>query len=910
MKRAFVVFTVLIVAALVSVTALARIRVIGSLAGSAAASEYNTKVRMRGFKPNELCVHSIGQSHIDAAWKWRKAQTMVKVYNTWSQAIDHMERHPEFIFSGSAPQYYEWILEQHPDVFAKIVEREKEGRWEIVGGQWVEPDGNIPDGESFVRQRLMGQRFYLEHFGHLSTVSWMLDSFGYNRNMPQIMARSGAKYMWTSKLTWNDTTMFPFHNFWWRGPDGSQVLTHICPIVPLPVYFPYSELRKYKQTRYLLEPGMKLVADYSTLPGTIRDALSDDWVNEIGAFYGLGDGGLGPREIEVRIQEALAKKGYARASTGLELFQHIEQYSDRMPVWDDEMYLEFHRGVQTTQAWIKRANRKGEQMFRTAETLRSFLHVLGVEYPRQVLNRVWKLFLLQHFHDILPGSSIPEVYEDAREDFELIDSSLASVTAAGMTGLARMVDTRPPREGLKPVVVFNPLTWERDGLIIVDLPEGQSFRALDRRMRPLDQEEIEKEDGKRQLLLRAVDVPSAGYKVFFLEPTESASAAEGGPSVTDTGDKIVLENELVRVAVDKTRGLITSLVHKETGTEMISSGSSRLRAFYDRPKVYSAWNINRNYSKREMKIPDASSVEISHQGPMLAEVKVRFQALQQGRLSVFDQRIRLVKGDPVVYIDLDSDFHMHDTLVKLEFNTTVETDTVSADGPYYVIEKPTHPSTKSQKAMWEMICHKWIDLSGPELGLSLLNNGKYGFSLTPDGKGFRLSVIKGARFPRANFEATDVKHQYYTFPIPTGFTDQGAHHAELGLLAHPGGWHEAGLWEAGFNFNTPLEAYWADVHQGQISSSGSLISIEAESVYIGAVKRAYDDNDLVVRLVETAGRPDTAVVSVGEGMRIRSAAETDLLELNPVEVRAGRSTLQVGMEPFQIRTFKLAVESR
>jgi alpha-mannosidase len=300
-------------------------------------------------------------------------------------------------------------------------------------------------------------------------------------------------------------------------------------------------------------------------------------------------------------------------------------------------------------------------------------------------------------------------------------------------------------------------------------------------------------------------------------------------------------------------------------------------------------------------------VSVTVRGPLFVEVLARRSMKRQGYTTVFEQRVRLVDNDPVIYLDVDSDFHLLDSLVKLEFNTNLVTDTLAVDGPYLVLEKPTHPQTPAERARWEMACQKWIDLSEAELGLTLLNNGKYGFSLTADGKGFRQTIVKGARYPRANPGAYNVKHHYQSFPIPTGFTDQGAQHMELGLLIHKGDWRSARLWEAGYNFNTPFEVVRTGAHRGSLPATASLISVESDHVYLGAVKRADDDGDLIVRLIEATGQPGTVVVNIGQGRRIKAAVETDLLELNPAPLSPSGSILSVEMGPYQIRTFKLKI---
>ena len=863
---------------------------------------YERTLAKNGFKPEDLNVYSIGQSHIDAAWRWRYAQTRIKCLRTFGKAISHIEKYPFFTYSQSSPQYYEWVMEDDPELFRKIQAAVKTGRWEIVGGQWVEPDGNMPDGESFVRQRLYGQRFFLEHFGQISDFEWMLDSFGYNWNLPQIMKKSGAKFMWTSKLTWNDTTTFPFHLFWWEGVDGSRLLTHICPISPFPAYFPYNELSDFKGTRYLLKPGATLAANYATAPAEIKAALSHDWMNVVAIVYGLGDGGLGPIEREVQIQEAMADRDWTKFGTAHQLFAELEKYQDRVPVWKDEMYLEFHRGVLTTHAWLKRMNRQSEQLMRTAEVTRSLAAELGLAYPAQPILSNWKTILLNQFHDVLPGSSIPEVYEDVRPMYERVRTAAAAMIQEGLDTLARAVDTRPATTAtdLEPVVVLNTLSWPRSGLVSVGLRPGEQYRVLDDQLREVPAE-IKASAENPRLIFRAEAIPALGRRVFYLQ---RGTISGQGPSAADQGVSVVLENDLVKVVVDKPTGWLTSLLDKRTGQELLTGYGNQLLAFYDRPKMYSAWNIDADYIKHPLSVPNPQSVKISSQSPLAAEVTVT-RKFDRSRIK---QIVRLVQGDPRVYLDWDIDFHQVDNLFKQNFDTTIRGDKIAAEIAYAVIEYPTHPEAPAQKAQFEMPCQKWIDLSDGKVGLALLNNGKYGFSRNADGTGFRLSLIRGAHFPRANPGAENVSHHMWS-PIPRfEYTDQGPNFFETALLPHAGDWREAKLWRAGYEFNTPLEAVRTDLHAGTLPGAGSFLSLEGDDVYIGALKKAEDDDDLVIRLVEAAGRNSHAVLNFEGNRRLAGAAETDLLEFNPQALSFSGNSLALDLTPFEIKTLKVSLK--
>ncbi len=874
-------------------------------------SLHPTLMAVTRFKTDALQAHSIGQSHIDVAWRWRMAQTHTKVYKTFSNAVANMGRHPGFIYSQSQPLLYEWMMQDHPDLFKQIQEMEKQGRWEITGGMWVEPDCNMPEGESFARQFLLGQRFYLEHFGHPVEILWLPDTFGYNRNLPQLSARAGIKYLWAKKLTTNFDTRFPFHNFLWRSPDGSTILVNNWISIGYPEFFPYRELINidgyrylFKYTNYELKPGVDRVYNYQVPPEAIRAALSQEFITEIPIYYGIGDGGMGPQEREIVNQERLEKKGYARFSSAAEFFQDLDKFRERLPVWDDEMYLERHRGVQTTQAWLKRANRLSENLMRSAETISSVANLFGTAYPAQKIRDAWKILCTNQFHDILPGSSIPEVYQDARKDFTLLESDARSLIGDGLKQVARLATVKK-MEGADPVLVFNSLGWERAGLVKMETEAGKNFQVLDKDGKTLPSQTVSS-GGKSYLWFRANQIPSVGYSVYYLKPAAGSDPLLSGQlNISDSGDQILMENESLKVSVSKKQGWIVSLVDRASGREMIDGSGNKILAFNDRHKQHRAWNIDPDYYKKPIEIPAASEVKISAQGPLFIEATVRREMKAGDQVTVFEQKLRLVKGDPLLYLDLDSDFHIENSLVKLEFNTTLDGNTISADGPYLAIERPTHPQTVAAKARWEMANQKWIDLSDGKFGLALLNNGKYGFSLTDSGKGFRQTLIKGAEYPASNPDSENVEH-YPPEQLP--YTDQGIHHIELALIVHQGGWREAKLYRQGYNFNLPLEMIGTEPHSGELPDQSSFISLDSGSSYIGAIKKAEDDDDLVVRLIEAEGKSGPATLKLGQGLKIISAAETDLIELNPKPIPASGSSLSLGIEPYQIRTVKLKIK--
>jgi len=904
--------------------------------------EYTDNLAKLGLKPEDLQVIAIGKSHIDAAWLWHWYQTRDdKCPATFSAAILHSRQYPGFTYNQSSGQYYQWVKEVDPALFAEIKKAEKDGRWNIVGGMWVEPDGNMPEGESFVRQFFYGQRFYLENFGRLTDVAWMEDSFGYNWNLPQVAAKSGIKYMFTAKPTWNGHNLFPFHLFRWQSPDGTSLLTHISLTVGGGNYFPFNEYApldndnyflsdlskvdgnsraaRYRVTRQLLKPGAKLIANYLTTPAEIKSALSQDLMTTVGVFYGKGDGGHGPVPGEIENQMALEKLGYARIGSSDQLFTLLEKYSDRIPTWNDEIYFEYHQGVFTTHEWIKRANRKAEAILRTAEASAGIAHIFGAEYPLAKLTKIWKIVLLNQFHDIIPGSSIREVYQDSAVQHKQVQDDANQLINGALNSLSLKINTQPPSDGLEPIIVFNPLGWQRSDVVKYEIKGNGKYRVFDQNGKELPSQIASAEIGGQSdstcssaivckasgapyLYFKPDSLPALGWKTFYVKAGEASAMA--GPSVKESAEQIEIENDLIRISVCKKSGLIKSLYDKRLNQEMLKSPSNKIAAYTDKPNEYPAWNLAEDYLARPIPVPEAASVKVVDQGPVFVRVLVD----RPGKPTSFKQWITVRQGSPLVEMIAWSDLHWKDCIIKVEYNTVVDTDKVATEIPYAVIERSTHPTVPWDQARTEMPVEKWVDLSTKDFGISLINFGKYAFSLTEDGMGFRISVIKNARYPTAAMEAYEVKP--ITKLIPEKETDPGEHWAHLALLPHPGDWKSADVFQDAYEYNTPVVVYRASAHKGDLPSEASLFSLESESAYIVSLKKAEDDGDLVIRIVEGEGKDTSAKLKVNPIFKIKSAAETDLLELNPKPLKADLNSLAVPMGHFEIKTVKLSLVAK
>jgi alpha-mannosidase len=412
---------------------------------------------------------SIGNSHIDAAWLWRKEDTRTKKINvTFDRALLHMAMYPDFTYTQNQAVYYAWTKELYPEIWQGIKQRFKEGRWEVLGGDWVECDANIPSGESLIRQRAAGQRFYLEEFGFVSDIAWADDVFGFPHCYPQILAKSGAKYFYTNKFCYNEVNKFPYHAMLWKSPDGSQVLMH---------WMQHKNswarwLKTFKDLSVLLRPGESAELDYMADFDKARASFSDEILPVIGSMYGHGDGGNGPKPAEIIEQLCWQHQGLAKLGTTAELFSMLEPYRQRLPAWNDELYLECHQGTLTSIHMIKENNRTAEVLLRSAEFLNVLSVLRGGKDHQPEIRELWKTCLFNQFHDVLPGSSIPEVYRDAAMEFQGLFKRLYEIRDGVSNVQAKKVD----KTNTASFTILNDLSWARGGIVTVGL--GQLLEGV------------------------------------------------------------------------------------------------------------------------------------------------------------------------------------------------------------------------------------------------------------------------------------------------------------------------------------------------------------------------------------------------------------------------------------------------
>jgi alpha-mannosidase len=838
--------------------------------------------------------HLTGDAHIDAAWVWPWTETVDVVHRTFGTALQLMREYPGYTFSQSAAAYYEWMADKYPAMNREIAARVKQGRWEAVGGMWVEPDLNLPDGESIVRQLLLGTRFFQQQFGTNVHVGWNVDSFGYTWQLPQIYKKSGIDYFVTQKMDWNETNRLPLKLFYWESPDGSQVLT----------YFPHNYTN-------FIEP-VRMAEDFNVA------RRENPGLPSMMHLYGIGDHGGGPTRSMLDAAEAWMQPGkvfppehfgtaesYLRAMEGKVDRTHapIWNYAAlaagkgtlaeppagkiAVPIWKDELYLEYTRGVYTSQARQKRNMRESETEMLDAEKWSALAWLqAGAAYPAVTLNDAWKKVLFNQFHDIAAGSSIGVVYKDAQRDYDAVRLAAADATMRARSSLASQIDTRPNGDSEEPVVVWNSLAWQRSGIAKVDveLPGGESaIEMVDAQGRVLPSQPSPEQAvlPRHTVLFLADDVPALGYRVFFARPARQAPPPASALKTSEQAGFISLENEKLSVSIDKASGCILHLVQKPGSFDSIAPGGcgGQLQAFVDRPAAYDAWNIDPGTLDHPMPLPPLESVTLTEQGPLRATVRTVFH----WRSSTFVQEISLTAGLDHLDIANQVQWHEQHTLLKAAFPLAAYGPAATYEIPYGTIARPTTRNNSWEDAKFEVPALRWADLGDQQHGVSLLNDSKYGY----DAKGnvLRLTLL---RSPTA----------------PDPHADQGEQRFAYSLYPHTATWRESPSMRRGYEFNSALQAEQTSIHPGTLPAAMSFVSLAPATLTLTAVKKTEDGDGLLLRFYEWAGKAGTATLHLPGG--IASARLTNLMEVPDADtLPIITDSVYIPYQPFFIVTLRV-----
>lgn len=783
-----------------------------------------------------LKAFSVGHAHLDLAWLWPLRETKRKGGRSFANALRLIEQYPGYIFGASQAQLYKWMKELYPKLYQEVKEAVKQGSWEVQGAGWVEFDTNLIGGESIIRQLSHGLRFFEQEFGVSPQGLWLPDCFGYSANLPQFLVGAGLEWFMTQKLSWNESNPFVDQLFIWEGIDGSRILAHQLPTHD---YTFSNNPSSFLQTE----------ARYA------QAELCDSFLN----LYGIGDGGGGPThehiEYGLRLQDLEGMPRFIFAK-GQDFFDHIRDLDrELLPKYFGELYLEYHRGTYTTQALMKKNNRISEVLLSTAEYLAA---LLDKGYPR-VLNEVWEDVLLLQFHDILPGSSIGEVYEDAHAISAHSHERLNTYITEG-------IRTLHSGEGFEHPVfaAFNAGAFERE--------EWLEFEAEYKDMRAVD------EEGNEYPTLFWLDkvrvkakLPAWGFAYVHWQ-AGSGSTYEAEPAAN-----LCMENEHIK-AEFTSRGTLSSLILKSKGREMLAQESNLIRLWEDEPNNWGAWDINHFYrdtvpwEPHEVKLLPQRCVQVEGCYHSLCfEIKIGS--------STIIQQVELTDCAPYLKISHEVDWKEHHKMLRVHFYANVISDVASTEVAMGVYQRSTKPSNSFELAKFEFPAHTWVDLSQRDCGLALINDCKYGHRIVDNELEINLLRSPADVDPNADIH----RHSY-----------------SYGILPHLGDRMQGGVLPQAHRFNTPVIVQ-------EIAAEASFrlpeYGCQTEGVKLHTIKPADDSSGTVLRFYEYAGCDAELVISLPEDCQ--EAQLCDLRERLLETVTIDKGKLSLHFKPYEIKTLKL-----
>lgn len=810
-------------------------------------------------KFEEATCWAVGHTHIDVAWLWRLRQTREKTCRSFATVLKLMEEYPEYKFMSSQAQLYDYVKQDYPEVFEEIKKRVKEGRWEAEGGMWVEADTNVASGEALVRQFMVGKRFFRDEFGVDNKIMWLPDVFGYSAAIPQLIKKSGMDYFMTTKISWNEYNKFPYDTFMWRGIDGTEVLSHFPPSCHVTV----NERRDWQTTYNSKLRPLYVLGGYKRYS---QKDLSKDYLMS----YGFGDGGGGPTvemlEYGRRMEKGIQGCPVVKQAHSYDFFVDLRKKvsgNKRLPTWCGELYLEFHRGTLTSQARNKKYNRKSECLYHDVETLSAIANKeVGLSYPRARLLENWKLILLNQFHDILPGSSIMQVYEDSKEDYEKVLNAGCDMASEAQSKLISKIGLNSDS-----IVVFNTSGFSRKDAVMCEIPVDGEFAIFD-----INGNEIKYQktyDGK---IVFVAEVPAKGYTSFGIKrcaPTESAPVSATLEKAETPYFTVEFNNE----------GNIAKLIHKETGRSVAPEGDilGKVTAYQDRPHNHEAWDVKCYFEEVSWDL-DFKSIEIVEKGAVRAVYKVD----RMFRSSPFTEYYCIYNDLERIDVDYDSDWKEKCVVLKADYPVDVNAVKATFDIQFGNLERSTTTNTTWEFAQFEESMHKWVDLSDNSFGLSILNDCKYG-----------CDVKNGHIRPTLFRCATRPNH----------IQDRERHTFTFSIYPHAGRVNDSNVVNEAFNVNYPLYAIPAAAHEGALPTEYSFVSCDKNNVVIETVKIAEDSDAIIVRAYETWNSKTPATLTFVSD--IAEATECNLLEEQDEAVAYTGNTLTATFKPFEIKTFKI-----
>ena len=813
-------------------------------------------------------IQCLGHAHLDLAWLWTVDETWEVAERTFLSALNLMKDFPALIFGHTTPVMYEWFEEHRPAIFRSIQDRVQAGKWEPIGGLWVEPEINVIGGESIARQILYGQKYYEKTFGRRSRVAWLPDTFGFCGQLPQLLKLGGMDYFVTQKLRWNDTTKVPHDVFNWQSPDGSQVLALMS--APIGEWIDPIKMSDY-------------CWDFAARSG-LRSALY---------LPGVGDHGGGPTRDMLEIMQRWQKSEVFPTIEFTTAESFLDEMIDRhipvhYPVHHGELYLEFHRGCYTTHGDQKSFNRDCENALYEAELWASLAALtIGFNYPKKELEQAWKKTLFNQFHDILPGTSIRDVYPTANRAWEevLIDTDCIINNAKDRI-ISAIAPLEPPHPDAQLIIVFNPNHWTRSqliGFVIADSPASPlSWRWQLQTLagQALETEVKFRDSGERlACIIRSIvpDVPALGYACYWAVPV----AGKGTSLPIVEAEDYQFENEFIQVRINAETGNIHRIFDRQAQRDVLQDESNQLLSFKDDGQYWDAWNIDPNYKAHPLPTATLQSIRWIEK----TKLRSRIEIVRTIGNSTFTQTYSLTQHSPILEIQNYIDWQEKHILVKAGFSFNLEADWVTYESACGIVDRTTRPETDAERAMWEVPGLRWASISDGDYGVSLLCDRKHGYDHRPNE--IRISLLRGSEFPDP-------------------MADQGIHEFTIGIYPHAGNWKTADTPKRSLELSLPMQAIVPNerLMQGRLPGIATLLNLQASTLMLMAIKQSESDrNKYILRGYEYQGESSEVklenISKIAPSLRLGD--RLDLLE-NPLEGRSNK------VRPWEIASFEVFVE--
>ena len=786
---------------------------------------------------SSLTVYSIGHAHLDCAWLWPLRETRRKAGRTFSTALKFMEEFPDYKFGASQPQLYQFVKEDYSELYQKIKQAVKDKKWECQGAMWVEPDMNLTSGESLVRQCFYGKKFYRDEFSVEVDNCWLPDVFGYSAALPQILKKCGVDFFMTQKISWNATNTFPHHTFYWEGIDGTRILTH---------FLPTNDYNLSNFPHQLIESEKRFA----------QSDVSDEFLN----LYGIGDGGGGPSRFQIEMgirQQNLEGTPKFKFSFAQDFFDKISQIPpEKLPVWVGELYLELHRGTYTTRALMKKFNRQLETKLHDVE----FLSTLVENYPKAEIEQIWKDTLLNQFHDILPGSSIGWVYEDACRTSELNLRKLEKIQNEIISKLYGKTDKIDDN-----FIVYNTLCWDRKEIIQIPAPKGNYWVEGE-----YGAGTINTSDGN--FIEYEVWIPAMGYTAIRLEPTNIPFPA-GEPLLKATAT--FLENGLIKVEIADD-GSISSIFDKEENREVLSGFANKLLLWEDKPINWESWDINHFYRETIPEQAKRASVQVEKLTDLQAVILQKFKIGN----SKIEQKVSIRNNSKLVKIENKVDWKEAQKMLRASAKVNIFTNEATSEIQFGTIKRPTHSNTTWDDAKFEIPAQRFVDLSQSDYGIALINDCKYGHFIKDNFLDLNL-----LRSPKDLDEKSDIHKHEFTFCY----------------YPHKGNLIASDTLEIAHKLNDPV--IFHPIKNLPEKRSFGFYQIQGQNVKLETIKRAENGKGTILRLYEYAGSNSKIILNILKDWK--SVIETDLLENNLQSIEGGFNSIELEFNPFEIKTYRI-----